>query len=118
MQVQVLDWLYRNFRQVYLYTHATPNGGLRAKVTAKKLVEEGLKKGYPDLSIDLPAGRYHGMRIELKYGHNHLTAEQVEWMSRLTAVGYYCFEARSFEEAKAAIQAYIELDGDTQNDAL
>ena len=48
-QVRVLDWLYRNMRYVYEHTHSTPNGGLRGKRTAIKMVAEGQKKGYPDL---------------------------------------------------------------------
>jgi hypothetical protein len=109
-QVRVLDWLYHNMREVYLLTHATPNGGLRNKRTAVKLVAEGQKRGYPDLSIDLSCGGYHGMRIEMKYGSNKLTPEQQEWMTRLSKAGYYCFEARSAEEAIAAITEYIMLD--------
>lgn len=109
-QVRVLDWLERNMKEVYRYTHATPNGGLRSKTTAIKMVAEGQKKGYPDLSLDLPRGGYHGMRIEMKHGDNRLTAEQFEWMTRLSAAGYYCFEARSAEEAIEAIKEYVSLD--------
>lgn len=109
-QVRVMDWLYRNMRYVYDHTHATPNGGARSKATASALQAEGLKKGYPDLSIDLARGGYHGMRIEMKYGSNRLTTEQVEWMVRLSEAGYYCLEARSFDEAISAIKGYVGLD--------
>ena len=109
-QVRVLDWLERNMKDVYRYTHATPNGGLRSKITAIKMVAEGQKKGYPDLSIDLARGGYHGLRIEMKHGFNRLTTEQIDWMSRLSDAGYYCFEARSPEEAIEAIKEYVSLD--------
>ncbi|WP_284704012.1 VRR-NUC domain-containing protein [Escherichia coli] len=109
-QVRVLDWLYRNMRYVYEHTHATPNGGLRGIRTAIKMVAEGQKKGYPDLSIDLACGGYHGMRIEMKHGRNRLTPEQLVWMTRLTEAGYYCFEARSAAEAIKAITEYVCLD--------
>ncbi|MDV1094924.1 VRR-NUC domain-containing protein (plasmid) [Raoultella ornithinolytica] len=109
-QVRVLDWLYRNRRDAYNLTHSTPNGGLRAKRTATKLVAEGQKKGYPDLSLDLARGDYHGMRIEMKYGSNQLTPEQLKWMERLSDAGYYCFEARSAEEAITAITEYLSIN--------
>ncbi|WP_260603410.1 VRR-NUC domain-containing protein [Enterobacter hormaechei] len=109
-QVRVLYWLERNMPEVYRYTHATPNGGLRSKTTAIKMVAEGQKKGYPDLSIDLARGGYHGMRIEMKHGDNRLTTEQVGWMTRLSEAGYYCFEARSPTEAIEAIKEYVSLD--------
>ncbi|WP_234353655.1 VRR-NUC domain-containing protein [Salmonella enterica] len=108
-QVRVLDWLYRHMRYVYEHTHATPNGGLRGIRTAIKMVAEGQKKGYPDLSIDLARGGYHGMRIEMKQGNNRLTPEQIVWMTRLTEAGYYCFEARSADEAIKAITEYVDL---------
>ncbi|EHS3411060.1 TPA: VRR-NUC domain-containing protein [Escherichia coli] len=97
-------------RYVYEHTHSTPNGGLRGKRTAIKMVAEGQKKGYPDLSIDLARGGYHGMRIEMKHGRNRLTPEQLVWMTRLTEAGYYCFEARSADEAIRAITEYVNLD--------
>ena len=75
-------------RYVYEHTHATPNGGLRGIRTAIKMVAEGQKKGYPDLSIDLACGGYHGLRIEMKHGRNRLTPEQLVWMTRLTEAGY------------------------------
>ncbi|WGA68626.1 MULTISPECIES: VRR-NUC domain-containing protein [Escherichia] len=109
-QVRVLDWLYRHMRYVYEHTHATPNGGLRGIRTAIKMVAEGQKKGYPDLSIDLARGGYHGMRIEMKQGNNRLTPEQIVWMTRLTEAGYYCFEARSADEAIKAITEYVGLN--------
>lgn len=101
-QVRVLDWLYRKMRDVYNHTHATPNGGLRNKFIAKKQVAEGLKAGYPDLSVDLARGGYHGMRIEIKHGRNTLTPEQEVWMTRLSDAGYYCFEARSPKHRRSA----------------
>lgn len=109
-QVRVLYWLERNMPNVYKHTHSTPNGGLRTIRTAIKLVAEGQKKGYPDLSIDLAMGGYHGMRIEMKHEGNSLTTEQVEWMERLTEAGYFCYQAKSAEEAIRAIEHYVKLN--------
>lgn len=46
----------------------------------------------------------------MKQGNNRLTPEQIVWMTRLTEAGYYCFEARSADEAIKAITEYVGLN--------
>ena len=50
---------------------------------------EGVRKGYPDYILDLPAGAWHGLRIELKrQAGSVLSADQKEWQFRLLSQGY------------------------------
>lgn len=108
-QVRVL-WHYESTNmEIYQRLHATPNGGLRHNATAGKMKAEGQKKGYPDLSLDKPRGLYCGMRIEMKYGKNGLSEEQIQWLRQLDADGYYCVVCYSDKEAIDAINHYWNL---------
>lgn len=108
-QVQVFDFMERKHPDMYDLLHATPNGGYRTKKTANDMPAEGQKKGYPDMSLDLPAGAYHGMRIELKHGKRKPSEEQIIWLRRLSAQGYYCVLAFSPDEATGAMIQYSQL---------
>lgn len=108
-QVRVFDFIERKHPELYNLLHATPNGGHRAKKTANDMQAEGQKKGYPDMSLDLPAGIYHGMRLELKHGKRKPSEEQIIWMRRLSAQGYYCVLVFSPDEATGAMVQYSKL---------
>lgn len=120
-QVQIFDCIHRKYPSLYDLLHATPNGGYRTKKSANQMPAEGQRKGYPDMSLDLPAGIYHGMRIELKHGKRKPEVEQAKWLRALSAQGYYCILAFSPEEAVKELVAYSRLNpGETmpvhQND--
>lgn len=109
-QVRVLWHFECRDREIYKRLHATPNGGLRDDRTGGKMKAEGQKKGYPDLSLDMPRGVYCGMRIEMKAGRNTLSAEQIEWLRQLNDDGYYCVVCYGDKEAIDAITHYAALD--------
>ena len=91
------------------WIHAIPNGGYRSKTTAVNLQREGVKKGVWDIFVPYPRGKYHGMYVEMKYGKNKLTAEQVEFGAFVEAQGYKTFVAYSWFEAYTAIMDYLGL---------
>ena len=82
-----------------------PNDGKRSKAVAGILKSMGLSSGVPDLILDYPAGVYHGLRIEMKYGKNTPSDEQKAWLRRLQAAGYFVAVVWS---ANAAIHLLIE----------
>jgi hypothetical protein len=87
--------------------YAVPNGGLRTKATAGKLKAQGLRAGVPDLQIDVPRGRYHGLRMELKTPQGRPTPEQNLTIDRLVKRGYYAVVAYGFDEAVRHIRKYF-----------
>ena len=89
--------------------HATPNGGYRPMATAVMLKSEGVRAGYPDVSLDVSRGRWHGLRLELKRADrsNHATPEQLDWLDRLRHYGYCALVCYGADEAIAAIQSYL-----------
>lgn len=86
-----------------------PNEGKRTKAAAGIAKSMGLSAGVPDLILDYPAGRYHGCRIEMKYGKNKPTKDQEEWLKRLAAAGYFVAVCWSASAAIALLTEYCSL---------
>lgn len=77
---------------------------------ANKLIAEGLKKGFPDLQLLIPAGSYHGLFIELKRAKKSLSKiskEQKEWIERLNKQGYQAKVCYGADEAIETIKGYL-----------
>lgn len=96
---------------------SVPNGGKlpytktgRGKIWSPQrlsLVQEGLKKGVPDIFIAWPTKLYHGFFIEMKYGKNTTSEEQKMWITKLESAGYAVAICWSFEEARDKVIDYI-----------
>jgi hypothetical protein len=95
-----LAWLY-----------AIPNGGyLLSKSSAGKLKAGGLKKGYPDLGLDVARGLFYGLRIEMKRTKGgRIAPEQREWHMRLIEQGYKVVVCFGWEEARDTLMTYLSL---------
>lgn len=92
------------------YLVAVPNGGDRHPVVAAKLKAEGVRRGYPDLLLDVARGGWHGLRIELKRRKGgRLSEHQEDWHRRLWSQGYKVVVCRGWEEAAAELVAYLAL---------
>ena len=76
-------------------------------------------RGFPDIVIYEPRGKYHGLFIELKRGGETVTnkkgfpatphiAEQFLIIERLNLKGYLAVFAVGFDEAKKVIDNYLK----------
>lgn len=87
---------------------------------ARKHKELHPKRGYPDLFIAEPRGKYCGMYVELKaegkspYKRNgelksdeHLKEQEV-MLNKLNSRGYFAKFATGFNEAKGLIESYLK----------
>jgi hypothetical protein len=91
------------------FFYHVPNGGFRNPIEAKIFYGQGVRKGWPDYGLDLPAGGYHGFRMELKaLSGAKPSTEQLDILARLESVGYYCCVAWGFDEARAYVQGYLD----------
>lgn len=95
-----LQWLY-----------SIPNGGyLLSKAAAGKLKAVGLKRGYPDLGLDVARGGYHGLRIEMKRRHSGTVGpDQRLWHARLIQQAYRVEVCRGWESARDVLVWYLSL---------
>lgn len=85
-----------------------PNEGKRSAVCGARLKRTGLRKGFPDLFIPAARKGYHGLFIELKRDRNSMpTAEQMEWIGKLNANGYYATVCYGATAAIEEIRKYF-----------
>ena len=69
----------------------------------------GYKRGFPDLMIYEPRGKYHGLAIELKVGYNKATKEQLWWKEELNKRGYVAEVCNGLDNALEIISKYLKL---------
>ena len=101
---QLQQMCVRYFRYVYpqYVIYATPNGGSRNPVEAKRLKAEGVLAGVADLTVLLPNGRI--IYIEMKVKGNRQTDNQKDFQQKAEALGYKYYVCYSFDEFKAIIE--------------
>lgn len=109
LQVSICYVLSIKHPEIYEMMLSTPNGGYRPDSTGGEMTEEGLKTGYPDISIDIPALGFHGLRIELKREEGgSLSEKQRIWLARLNLFGYKAELCTGWEEAWVILNEYID----------
>lgn len=103
-QALLVHWL----RSRGLRFYAIPNGGKRDLIEAVKFKRTGVSAGVPDLCIPIPAGRYHGLYIELKReSGGEVSEKQKDWLAFLRSMGYYAEVAHGFEAARSMVMDYF-----------
>jgi len=107
-QVALIRWAELSGLPELQLLFAIPNGGQRHPAVARKLRDEGLKPGVPDLCLPVARGNYHGLFIEMKVGKNKPTASQSQWIGELRRRGYRVEVCYGYEEARAMIENYLK----------
>lgn len=113
-QATVMAWAARNERRYPALSllHHIPNGGLRHKATAAKLIAQGVKSGVPDLCLPVPCRGYHGLYVEMKRRTRGKVSESQQWwLDQLKAHGYRAVVCRGADEAIAEITGYLGVRG-------
>jgi hypothetical protein len=73
-----------------------------------KMARTGYVKGFPDLFIYEPRGKYHGLAIEMKkVKGSKIEPEQVQWQEQLRNRGYCSYICKGNEEAIKVIDEYF-----------
>lgn len=92
-QRMFVSWFRKTYPGVRIF--AIANGGARDKITAAKLVAEGVSKGIPDLFVPAWA-----LWIEMKRQKGgHVSLEQKDWHSYLIEIGHKVLIAKGFDDA-------------------
>lgn len=68
----------------------------------------GCRKGVPDLMLPIPMHGYHGLFIEMKRPGGRLDENQKKWIAALCEFGYLAICCKGWEEARDALQRYME----------
>lgn len=90
-----------------------PNGGARSARSGAKMKRLGAKAGVPDLCLAVarsgPQGQSYGaLWIEMKTVSSSLTKSQRAWRRRLLKHGHAHTVCRSWTEARAVIEQYLD----------
>jgi len=108
-QVALMKWAAMQSRRIPALEmlFAIPNGGRRDAVTGARLKAEGVKAGVPDLFLPCPAGKWHGLFIELKAPGGRPSAEQRRMIERLRKAGYKAEVCYGWMEAAEVLTEYL-----------
>ena len=94
--------------------YAVPNSNVAGEAVGKKLVLSGLRRGYPDINVDVPrierGYHYHGLRIELKQPQGVMSDvgdHQQHWHEKLRDQGYRVCVCFGWREAWAVTCEYL-----------
>jgi hypothetical protein len=91
----------------------TPNGGFRAKTTAVRFKQLGVKSGVPDVLIPVPSGEYVGLAIELKHGSGRVSVHQQSWLDALASHHWSTHVVYDWTHAAAITCQYFQVDPET-----
>lgn len=92
---------------------AVPNGGLRHKITAARLVAEGVAAGVPDLLLPVAWRGHNGVALEMKapgrvqQGVRACTDAQVAWLEHFAAEGWCAVVAFGAMAGIMALEYYL-----------
>ena len=106
LQIQCVKWFRLQYPNVIIA--AIPNGGKRNAITASILKQEGVLAGMPDLIVCCDKNGYNGLFIEMKYGKNKLSANQVEVIGKLKQEGYKVEVCYTFDEFVKVCNEYLK----------
>lgn len=89
------------------FMSASLNGVPLPKPLAAKMLRAGMLSGEYDIRLPVPRGGYIGFIIEMKWGRNDRTEQQVWYGEGLRKEGYLVQTFWDWEAARAAIIAYL-----------
>lgn len=105
----VVAWFRKTYPQLSLVFFAIPNGGSRNPVVGKKLKEEGVLAGVPDLLLAVPRNGRAGLFLEMKKARTgRVRPEQKAVHEALREQGYAVEVAYGHEQAITFIADYLE----------
>ena len=88
---------------------AIPNGGQRHPAHAKRLKDEGVLRGVPDLCIPIPCADYSALYIEVKSGNNKLSPAQAALHKLLKSKGNQVLVCYSTKEIILGVYDYFNI---------
>lgn len=91
--------------------YAVPNGATLARGPAAWMILKylGARAGTLDISIDIPAGPYHGMKIEMKRLVGGMNPDQERRYGLNNRLGYLSVVCRSGNSAIECLNRYLKL---------
>jgi hypothetical protein len=114
-QIAAMDWLRAQHPWLVPYTMHIPNERKASYYAGYILKRMGVLKGASDLFIAWPCGIHHGLFIEIKSKKGRPTPEQLEFIDRMNAVGYFATLAYGADEVINTIKEYLQNGQSSEN---
>ena len=108
--INIVNWFHHNYPKLKDDFHHFANERKTSMFEGRILKRMAVKKGVADFFLALPMGVFHGLWIELKVGSGKVSVEQQKFIDRKNSRGYLAVIVWGFEETKAVIQDYLNLD--------
>ena len=106
-QKQLIQWC-KTVPELQFMFHI-PNESVGGQGWLIRNRQMGVKSGVPDLMLPIPAGRYHGLFVEMKAYNGRVSEQQQKWIDALNALGYLAVVAYGWEDARCKILDYLKL---------
>lgn len=106
LQKACVTWFRLQYPQYLLFS--VPNGGSRNAIEAKRLKAEGVIPGVADLQLLFGNGQYNSLFIEMKYGKNKQSGEQVNFQLYCIKHNYKYAVCYSFDEFVSLVSKYLK----------
>ena len=108
LQIQCVSWFKYQYPYLAPLFFAVPNGGSRDKREAAIMKAEGITAGVSDLILNIPAGKYTQLAIEMKDVKGTQSSAQKRYQRYAEAAGIKYIICKSFEEFRAQVIVYLE----------
>jgi hypothetical protein len=99
--------LFRLFHPTQAKLLCAFDGNARNAIAGHRKKLSGYQKGFPDVLIAVPNGKFHGLFIEFKAAGEKPRAEQLEIHTLLVKQGYQVLVIDSVDSFKVAIESYF-----------
>lgn len=112
LQAQCVKWFKETYKDFEFNIHSIPNGAhlagdkKRRGMKMNKMKAEGLLSGVFDIHITIPSLGKCGMFIEMKYGRNKPSPEQIKFME-VHKEHYVCVICYTLNDFMAAVNSYL-----------
>ena len=107
MQCAVKSWFNSQYPLMGDLLMSIPNGVFTSQRKGAKLKKSGVVAGYPDMALFLSTNKHGALFVELKSTNGRVSKAQDSIHFQLTNQRYKVVVARSFDEAKAVIEDYL-----------
>ena len=87
-----------------------PNEGKRSRSTGRRIRQEGLRRGVPDICLPVARNGFHALYIELKRTKgSRVSDDQKSWIEALEAQGNKAVVCCGWNAAADVIEEYLGL---------
>nr|DAY32425.1 MAG TPA: Nuclease [Caudoviricetes sp.] len=118
LQIAIADYLRLRYPDILFHSDFGSGVHLTVRQAVIQKRQNGGRRGYPDLFVAEPRGKYHGLYIEIKKDGEKLTkkdgswrtphiAEQAKMLEKLRQAGYKAEFGIGFEGCKKIIDDYL-----------